>query len=177
MWLPSRQVEFISFQHFTKTITLTSKGPIIMQTNLITVQQDVTVFSLLHFCRQLYMFWVWTLIIRSLYSCNYNFWYWLTGSTTISSHYWVGTGWTIIKFDSRCTDTCIFKKKCKRIFFTVVTGRTATNFHKNIEAGLKDQVRHLLAHYVSSSCMECTRCINVTNNRRNNHCLLAKQHK
>jgi len=38
-------------------------------------------FSLLHFCRQLYMFWVLTPIIRSWYSCNYSFWHWSTGST------------------------------------------------------------------------------------------------
>jgi len=31
-------------------------------------------FSLLHFCRQLYMFRVLTPIIRSSYSCNYSFW-------------------------------------------------------------------------------------------------------
>jgi len=34
-------------------------------TNLIIVQQDATVFSLLYFCRQLYVFWVLTPIIRS----------------------------------------------------------------------------------------------------------------
>ena len=39
--------------------------------NLIIVQQDATVFSSLHFCRQLYMFRVLTPIIRSWYSCNY----------------------------------------------------------------------------------------------------------
>jgi len=59
--------------------------------NLITVQQDATVFSLLHFCRQLYMFRLLTPIIRRWYSCNYSFWYWLTGSTTIRSHCWFGT--------------------------------------------------------------------------------------
>ena len=48
-------------------------------------------FSLLHFCRQLYMFRVLTAIIRSSYNCNYSFWYWLTGSTTIRSRCWVGT--------------------------------------------------------------------------------------
>jgi len=32
--------------------------------NLITVQQDATVFSVLYFCRQLYIFWVLTPIIR-----------------------------------------------------------------------------------------------------------------
>ena len=51
------------------------------ESNLITVQKDATVFSSLHFCRQLYMFRVLTPIIRSLYSYNYSFWYWLTGST------------------------------------------------------------------------------------------------
>ena len=47
-------------------------------------------FSLLHFCnfcRQLYMFRVLTLIIWSSYNCNYSFWYWLTGSTTICSRW------------------------------------------------------------------------------------------
>jgi len=48
------------------------------ESNLITVQQDATVFSLLHFCRQLYMFWVLTPIIRSSYNCNYSFWRWST---------------------------------------------------------------------------------------------------
>jgi len=49
-------------------------------------------FSFIHFCRQLYMFQVLIPIIRSSCNCNYSFWYWLTGSTTIRSHYWVGTG-------------------------------------------------------------------------------------
>ena len=40
-------------------------------------------FSLLHFCRQLYMFRVLTHIIRSWYSCNYSFWYWLTAMSKI----------------------------------------------------------------------------------------------
>jgi len=48
-------------------------------------------FSLLHFCRQLYMFRLLTPIIRSWYSCNCSFCYWLTGSTTIPSRCWVGT--------------------------------------------------------------------------------------
>ena len=48
-------------------------------------------FSLLYFCKQLYMFRVLTPIIRSSYSCNYSFWYWLTGSTTIRSRCWVPT--------------------------------------------------------------------------------------
>jgi len=40
-------------------------------------------FSLLHFCRQLYMFLVLTPIIRSSYNCNYSFWYWLTAMSKI----------------------------------------------------------------------------------------------
>ena len=48
-------------------------------------------FSLLYFCRQLYMFRVLTPIIRGLYNRNYIFSYWLTKSTTICSHCWVGT--------------------------------------------------------------------------------------
>ena len=48
-------------------------------------------FSLLYFCRQLYMFRVLTPNIRSSYNCNYSFWNWLTGSTTVLSRCWVGT--------------------------------------------------------------------------------------
>ena len=40
-------------------------------------------FSLLHFCRQLYMFRVLTPIIRSSYNCNYSFWYWLNAVNKI----------------------------------------------------------------------------------------------
>jgi len=54
--------------------------------NLIIVQQDATVFSLLYFCRQLCMFQVLTPI-----SCYYSFWHWSTGSTTTRSRSWVGT--------------------------------------------------------------------------------------
>jgi len=46
-------------------------------------------FSLLHFCRQLYMLRVLTPIIRSSYNCIYSFWYWLTGSTIIHFRRWV----------------------------------------------------------------------------------------
>ena len=66
-------------------------GSVHRESSLITVQQDATVFSLLHSCRQLYLFRVMTPIIRSWYSCNYSFWQWLTGSITISSRCWVGT--------------------------------------------------------------------------------------
>jgi len=58
-------------------------GSVHRESNLITVQQDTTVFSLLHFCRQLYMFRVLTPIIRSWYSCNYSFWHWSTAMNKI----------------------------------------------------------------------------------------------
>jgi len=56
---------------------------------LIIVQKDATVFSLLYFCRQLYMFRVLAPIIRSSYNCNYSFWHWSTRSTNIRSRCWV----------------------------------------------------------------------------------------
>jgi hypothetical protein len=43
----------------------------------INVQQDATIYSLLYFCRLLYMFWVVIPpIIRSTYNCNYSIWHW-----------------------------------------------------------------------------------------------------
>ena len=43
----------------------------------IIVQQDATMYSLLYFCKLLYMFRVVTLpIIRSTYNCNYSIWHW-----------------------------------------------------------------------------------------------------
>ena len=48
-------------------------GSVHRESNLITVQKDATVFSLLHFYRQLYMFRLLTPIVRSWYSCNYSF--------------------------------------------------------------------------------------------------------
>jgi len=51
------------FQHITAR-GFRKKGTLV---NLITVQQDATVFGLLHFCRQLYKFRVLTPIIRSWY--------------------------------------------------------------------------------------------------------------
>ena len=59
--------------------------------NLITVQKDATVFSLLYFCMQLYTFRLLTPIIKSWYSCNYSFCYWSTGSTAVCSGCSVGT--------------------------------------------------------------------------------------
>jgi len=43
----------------------------------IIIQQDATMYSLLYFCKLLYMFRVGTPpIIRSIYNCNYSIWHW-----------------------------------------------------------------------------------------------------
>jgi hypothetical protein len=43
----------------------------------IIVQQDATIYSLLYFCKLLYMFRVATPpVIRSTYNCNYSIWRW-----------------------------------------------------------------------------------------------------
>jgi len=43
----------------------------------IIVQQDATMYSLLYFCKLLYMFRVVTPpIVRSTYNCNYSIWHW-----------------------------------------------------------------------------------------------------
>ena len=43
----------------------------------ITVQQDATIYSSLHFCKLLYMFLVVIPpVISSTYNCNYNIWHW-----------------------------------------------------------------------------------------------------
>jgi len=43
----------------------------------IIVQQDASMYSLLYFCKLLYMFRVVTPpIIRNTYICNYNIWHW-----------------------------------------------------------------------------------------------------
>ena len=43
----------------------------------IIVQQDATIYSLVYFCKLLYMFRVVTPpVIRSTYNCNYSIWHW-----------------------------------------------------------------------------------------------------
>jgi len=43
----------------------------------IIAQQDATMYSLLYFCKLLYMFrMVTSPIIRSTYNCNYSIWHW-----------------------------------------------------------------------------------------------------
>ena len=88
-------------------------------------------FSLLHFCRQLYMFRVLTAIIRSWYSCNYSFWYWLTGSTTIRSHCWVVTD----SYPNNCPTRCDFFSSlhfCRQLYmFQVLTPIIRSSYNSN----------------------------------------------
>jgi hypothetical protein len=65
-------------------------GSVHRESNLITVQQDATVFSLLYLCRQPYMFRVLTPIIRSSYSCNCSCtssWWWVSSHETCRAAY------------------------------------------------------------------------------------------
>jgi len=59
--------------YITSSPLVTAKRLTVFQFNNCPTKCDL--FSLLHFCRQLYMFRVLTPIIRSWYSCNYSFWY------------------------------------------------------------------------------------------------------
>jgi hypothetical protein len=65
-----RNVESIEFNCYVH-------GSVRRESISITVQQDATIYSLLYFCKVLYMFRV-TLppIIRSTYKCNYSIWHW-----------------------------------------------------------------------------------------------------
>jgi len=50
------------------------RGSVHRESMSIIVQQDATMYSLLYFCKLLYMFWVVTPpIIRSTYNCNYSY--------------------------------------------------------------------------------------------------------
>jgi len=66
-----RESNLINVQQYETYI----HGSVHRESNLIISQKDATVFSLLHFCMQLYMFRVLTPINRNWYSCNYSFWY------------------------------------------------------------------------------------------------------
>jgi len=73
----------------------------------ITVQQDATIYSLLYFCKLLYMFRVVTShIIRNTYNCNYSIWHWSNRLcySPLWWRSWNSTCWTICDIDSRYTD-------------------------------------------------------------------------
>ena len=56
----------------------------------IIVQRDATIYSLLYFCKPLYMFRVVpSPIIRSTHNCNYTLWHWSTVSATFRYRVWV----------------------------------------------------------------------------------------
>jgi len=57
--------------------TFNVHGSVHRESMSIIVQQDATMYSLLYFCKLLYMLRVVTPpIIRSTYNCNYSAWYW-----------------------------------------------------------------------------------------------------
>jgi len=94
--------------------------------NLITIQQDATVFSLLYFCRQLYMFRLLTPIIRSSYSCNYSFWHWLTESATIQLN--DESGW----YETRMTSVRSCNYSCMNSWWWVLTPKTCRAAYRNV---------------------------------------------
>ena len=55
------------------------------------------------------MFRLLTPIIRSSYNCNYSFWYWLTGSTTVRSRCWVGSD-SCVSYDTQRRAVCSLEK-------------------------------------------------------------------
>ena len=79
-------------------------------------------FSLLHFCRQLYMFRVLTPIIRSLYSCNYSFWHWSTAMNISSSVFY--------SLQSINTRSCNYS--CMSSWWWVSTPETCRAAYRNV---------------------------------------------
>jgi len=60
-----------------KTKTFYVHGSAHRESMSIIVQQHATIYSLLYFCKLLYLFRVVTPpIIRSTYNCNYSIWHW-----------------------------------------------------------------------------------------------------
>jgi hypothetical protein len=66
-------------------------------------KQNVTIYSLLYFCKTLYMFRVVTPpIIRKTYNCNYRMWHWsnslcylpLSWVSVITVIYFLDNGWS-----------------------------------------------------------------------------------
>ena len=90
IWPPDDEAQQCS-KHVEEYNNFYIHGSVLRESNFIIVQQEATYSVYLHFCRQLYTFRMLTPIIRSSYSCNYSFWYWITGSTAARSRCWVGT--------------------------------------------------------------------------------------
>jgi hypothetical protein len=65
------------YNAFIYKTTFNIHGSVHPKSMSIIAQQDATICSLLYFCKLLYMFRVVTsLIIRSIYNCNYSIWHW-----------------------------------------------------------------------------------------------------
>ena len=88
------------------------------------------------------MFRVLTHIIRSSYNCNYSFWYWLTGSTTICSRRWVGTDSCVSYGRYLPYDT----QKCNKLNKSHLVGQLLNSIH--------DARTHV--YIKKSCCFSCT---------------------
>jgi len=76
----------------------------------IIVQQDATIYSLLYFCKLLYMFRVVTPpIIRSTYNCNYSIWHWSLALERSSNFSTIAEGGRDGLTSARC---CNYSYKC-----------------------------------------------------------------
>ena len=84
LWIIDIQYFTIFLIYWTKIYILTRNHAILYTwvraswTDFNNCPTRCDLFSLLYFCRQLYMFQVLTPIIRSSYNSYYSFWYWLT---------------------------------------------------------------------------------------------------
>jgi len=68
----SQRLDITAVQH-----VFNIPGSVYRESKSINVQQDATMYSLLYFCKLLYMFRVVTPpIIMSTYNCNYSIWHW-----------------------------------------------------------------------------------------------------
>ena len=88
-------------------------------------------FSLLHFCRQLYIFWVLTPIIRRLYNCNYSFWYWLLPTVW---NKWISSNSTTRPDGSRSglINTRSYNYSCTSFWWWVSTPETCWAANRNV---------------------------------------------
>ena len=82
------------------------RGSVHRESMWIIVQRDATMYSLLYFCKLLYMFRVVTPpIIRSTYNCNYSIWHW--------SNFGKCSVWSQLKMRGMDSSTVTFRV-CRR---------------------------------------------------------------
>ena len=92
------------------------------------------------------MFRVLTPIIRSSYNCNYSFWHWSTGSTTIRYRCWVPTQQrerTVV--DLQAASSVHYTTSCKQSLALLRLGEIIA---RNMSSWLKLLIKLLLLHLV-----------------------------